>query len=886
MQNQSLQRLFRLWTAFVILVPSIMMIAIYATGQINAAKQDKLEVISQRVDFQKRLIEFWIDERARDVRSLARQEAFRRLDEKEMAAALRFIQQEIDDFDSLSFINADGFFAISTLNQGIRFSSAAGQPYYQAALLRKDYISDIVIGRNSGLPIINFASPVVDDTGDFRGVILGSVRTATIEKLLRDNWIGKTGEILLVNRDAVMLAEPRYASILVEKGLIEGNSRMKVKLSKDALKTIRIGEDGSAYWNDYLDQQVLGAYRHIPDRGWTIVGSISENEVLEPVYEQVKKVAISAFLLLLLILPIAAKLSDWFKKPLDWLIDQVSLMASNNYQYNTSLEVTSRTPLEIKVLCHTFGKMAREINHSVTLLKEKEAILANKLTEIQDINASLRNEIMERQSAQKALSQLSESLETKVIARTKQLETTNRILKDEIKDHQITQEALREKTQELLRLAYFDSLTGLPNRVQLYELLAKEMKPNMSKPATGAILYIDIDNFKTLNDCFGHSVGDKVIIEAGRRIVEAIGDLGFVGRISGDAFIAVLPNISDRDEITLHVSKILKELSKEIERLDIGIHITASIGIAIYPADGETVQEVCRHADNAVYAAKQMGKRSWCFYEIGMQAETYGKIVLVNSLRKAIEKGEMLLHYQPEVDSVTGSVVGFEALLRWNSPEHGQVPPNKFVPLLEQNGLIQQFGRWVLYEALMFARRLKEAGWGEVRVAVNVSPHQIISEDFVRFVKVTLMELAIDSNQLELEITESILIDSPDEFGFKLEELRNLGINISLDDFGKGFSSLTHITSIPVHVIKIDKSFIDLLNPASTKLGQGAIVKSMIDLAHNLDLITVAEGVETQYQLDYLKRYKCDRIQGYLISKPIPEDEAFRFLAQSKIRFA
>jgi diguanylate cyclase (GGDEF)-like protein len=841
MKNQPLQRQFRLWTVLLVIVPSLLIMVIYTVGQMHVAKQKNLELISQRVEFQQQLIEYWLTERANDVRKLSQLEAFRSLDEGQMKSTLELMQRYSKDFDSLSYIDQDGYFRMSTLAGGIRHTSTTGQPYFEAAALGKEYISDVVIGRNSGLPIINFSAPIYDTAGNFQGLILGSVRTTTIETLLRDNWMGQTGEILLVNHEGRMLAEPRYVNRLIDKGSIEGTSKMKVKLSADALRNIHLGETGSAGWIDYLGNKVLGAYRYMPERGWTLIGSIGEDEILAPIYTQLGMMTGGTFLLVLFILPLATRLTHQIKRPIDWLIRQSNLVAAENYEMVGQDNGLTNMPYELSKLCETFVHMSRKIEITVSLLKENEA-----------------------------------ELESKVRESTSQLREINATLEEKIRERQAAQDALSQKTEEIRKMAYTDALTGLPNRAYLNKRLEEEMELGRQGEATGAILFIDLDDLKMINDTFGHKCGDTIIIMSGNRIVEAAGDGAFTGRIGGDEFIVVLPGARDRKWIAEIADKILEALSHDVEMLGIRFPISASMGIAVYPDDGDTAEEICKNADNAMYEAKKAGKRCWRFYEEAMQAEVYERIMLTNRLRYAAEKGELLLHYQPQVNAYDAAIVGFEALLRWNSPEHGCISPVRFIPLAEQSGLIKNIGKWVLREACQFARRLSDLGKGHIHVAVNVSPYQLCADDFVNIVREALHDAGIEPRQLELEITENALMGSLEEGTRKLEELRTMGVRLSLDDFGTGYSSLTYLQRLPVNTLKVDKAFIDMILMEGT---QKAIIRTIVDMAHSMEMTVVAEGVETRQQLDYLTRCRCDCFQGYIISRPVPEEEAVRFLS-------
>ena len=304
--------------------------------------------------------------------------------------------------------------------------------------------------------------------------------------------------------------------------------------------------------------------------------------------------------------------------------------------------------------------------------------------------------------------------------------------------------------------------------------------------------------------------------------------------------------------------------------------MTASIGISSYPADGVNAEELIKNADNAMYAAKRTGKNCWRLYTKEMQTEAYEEMRLTGSLRGALEKGELFLCYQPQCLS-TGSVIGFEALLRWNSSEWGPISPIQFIPLAEKSFLIHSIGQWVLQEACRFIRRITDMGWDGIRVSVNISSKQLAVDNFSSIVQRAIQEAGIEPSRLELEITESVLVASLEDATVKLNEIKALGVQLSLDDFGTAYSSLTYLRNLPVKSLKIDKSFVDRI---TTDGNTAKIIDSIIHMAHNLGMEVVAEGVETEQQLAFLRKNGCDLIQGFIFSQPLPEPEAVRFLTR------
>jgi len=379
MKNLPLQRQFRLWTVLLVIVPSLLIMGIYTVSQISVAKQQKLELIGQRVHSQERLIGYWMMERAQNIREISQSEVFRTLDEQRMKRALYVKQQADSNFDSLSYINKDGFLKITTLGVGIQYPSAVDKPYFEAALAGKEYISDVVIGRNSGLAIINFSCPIYDYAGNFQGAILGSISTATLEILLRESWIGQTGEVFLVNREGTMLTEPRHVNILIDKGLVKDTAKMKFKITKNAFRNIQLGQSGTAEWIDYRGNKVLGAYLDMPEHSWTFIGKIDEMEVLSPIYQQLSMMAVGTFILVLLILPLATQITNKIKQPIDWLIGQSNLIAAEEYQMVGRDNSLEKMPHELRDLCKIFVQMSGKIGDTVSLLKENEAKLENEV---------------------------------------------------------------------------------------------------------------------------------------------------------------------------------------------------------------------------------------------------------------------------------------------------------------------------------------------------------------------------------------------------------------------------------------------------------------------------------------------------------------------------
>ncbi len=430
----------------------------------------------------------------------------------------------------------------------------------------------------------------------------------------------------------------------------------------------------------------------------------------------------------------------------------------------------------------------------------------------------------------------------------------------------ITEQRWRE--QEIQHMAFHDSLTGLPNRSMLTEQLNGELLKARTGESAGAILFLDIDNFKMVNDSFGHENGDDLLRRVSRRFQEVVGEKHIVARLGGDEFIVLLVGVTDMERIGEYAQNLLNIFSEPIDVCCQKVFLAVSIGISRYPADGLDEGNLLRDADIALHEVKQGGKNGWKFFDQSMQNKVLNKMEMEQDLRNAVHNQEFFAVYQPIVETVSKRVVGYEVLARWKSPKRGDVLPNEFIPVAEENGLIIPIGNWVMHKACEFGQRLRAQG-KPGSVSVNISARQLAREDFVATVSHILAQTGLPPGDLELEITESVLIESFAMNIEKLLKLRKIGVKVSLDDFGTGYSSLTYLKALPISRLKIDKSFIEDIDRNKT---DAAILGTIIQLAHEIGLDVVGEGVETEAQYRILCRHNCDIIQGYLISRPISEE--------------
>lgn len=432
---------------------------------------------------------------------------------------------------------------------------------------------------------------------------------------------------------------------------------------------------------------------------------------------------------------------------------------------------------------------------------------------------------------------------------------------------------VKEYEQKLHHLAYHDQLTGLKNRNSFTNTLVKLM--SQEHPKKIGLLFVDIDNFKYINDSMGHTFGDLILKEMGQRLVNYQNEQISIYRLGGDEYIILIEGFEEISAVEKLAVNVLRDLNKAIEINKSFIFITASIGISIFPEHGKNIDELLKNADIAVFRAKEAGKNKIIIFNEPMNEAVTERAQIEKHLRTALEKNEFELYYQPQLDINTNKISGFEALLRWKNPELGFVPPNKFIGVAEDTHLIIPIGEWVLRNSCMFLKHLHDRGYTDLTMSINISMLQLLQDDFVDMVTDTLELVKINPKDIELEITESILMESYETIALKLKLLKAIGVKIALDDFGKGYSSLHYLKHLPISTLKIDKTFIDNI---SLDKRNKSLTHLMVKIGRVMDLCVVAEGVETEEQMEYLKKYKCNKIQGYLFCKPLPYNEIFKKL--------
>ncbi|MBK8187124.1 MAG: EAL domain-containing protein [Cellvibrio sp.] len=436
----------------------------------------------------------------------------------------------------------------------------------------------------------------------------------------------------------------------------------------------------------------------------------------------------------------------------------------------------------------------------------------------------------------------------------------------DITERKMAEHALREQQSRLNFMAFHDSLTALPNRSLFYDRIYHGLARARRSNCKVALMLLDIDRFKIINDSLGHDAGDILLKAIAMRLNEAVRDMDTVARLGGDEFVIVLEGIQDMNDVFQVSNKLLSTLASPIDVNNHSISTTVSIGVSVFPDDGKDTDELLKNADIAMYKAKEAGKNNCQFYTKGMNATAVNFLLLENDLRRAIELNQLVLHYQPQMDLRTNKMIGVEALVRWQHPDRGLVSPAHFIALAEETGLIVPLGEWVLREACRQQKDWLTRGIQVGKVAINLSPRQFRQKNFPEKVAMILFALDLHPEHIELEITESCAMEHANETINQMNQLKEMGMHIAIDDFGTGYSSLAYLQRFPIQKLKIDRSFIHDIHD---DVNDAAIAKTIIGLAHNMQMVVIAEGVENQCQADWLLTQGCDQAQGFMYAKPM-----------------
>ena len=435
----------------------------------------------------------------------------------------------------------------------------------------------------------------------------------------------------------------------------------------------------------------------------------------------------------------------------------------------------------------------------------------------------------------------------------------------------------KQAEEHVHRLAHYDALTDLPNRTLFNDRFGQALINAQRNRCRAAVMFMDLDRFKVINDTLGHSIGDLLLQVMTARLTDSVRQGDTVSRLGGDEFGILLPELAEAEDAYLAAQKLLKATAIPFMLQGQELNISASIGISIYPDDGISAETLMKNADIAMYRAKEEGRNNCQFYHADMNTRSFDRLAMETSIRHALEEGQFELHYQPKIAVASGKIIGVEALIRWHHPDRGLVSPMEFIPLAEETGLILPIGEWVLQEAVAQGKAWQLAGFPPLFMAVNVSARQFRQANFAGKVGQVLLDNGFDPHHLELELTETTLMTNADENIETLNKLNAMGVRIAIDDFGTGYSSLSYLKRLPVDVVKIDKSFV---NGVTDSRDDAAIVEAIIAMARSLQLKVVAEGVETAEQLKFLQINNCDEIQGYYFSRPLPVEQFEQLLLE------
>lgn len=516
-------------------------------------------------------------------------------------------------------------------------------------------------------------------------------------------------------------------------------------------------------------------------------------------------------------------------------------------------------------------EIAADVRESAVNMRERTADVRESTAKIREADVGSRERVSDaREKASADRDRLQNALEEHVV----RLRDVNKRLVIANVNAQILAEQLEQAKVQMAHLAHHDSLTNLPNRIQLDENLTQAIKFAKRHGTKVGLLFIDLDRFKIVNDSLGHGVGDLLLQAVAQRLLTSIRGADTVSRQGGDEFIVLLTDIDHMDELVASVEKIHRIVAEPYAVAHHTLHIGASIGISIYPDDGVDNATLIKHADTAMYAAKEGGRGSYVFFEKAMNDHAVRRHQFEVSLRDAIVRKEFVLHYQAQFDLKTGNITGAEALIRWRHPINGLLYPAGFVSFAQECGVMLPIGRWVLREACAQARRWEESGLTIDVIAVNISAPEFEYKDFLEYVLSVLNDTGLSPHRLELELTESVMMRNCESTVVKLNALRALGIRIAIDDFGTGYSSLSYLKRFPIDTLKIDRSFVGDIRDG----GDDILMDAVINIGNRMKHQVVAEGIETVEQLDFLRARECTSGQGFHLSKPISAEEFTHFL--------
>jgi diguanylate cyclase (GGDEF)-like protein len=783
-------------------------------------------------------------------------------------------QLSLDIYRRLSIADAEGN---SITTDGVSIS-ISDREYFKRALAGESYVSDPFKSRVDSSMVITCAVPMYNE-GNIVGVLYATYDAEAISTITDQIKLSDNGYTFIINKKGDIIAHQNRQLVYDIENDIRNSSQSK-ELSKLVELEHRMiaGESGTGEYYYNGEMRYMG-FCPIDDTGWSIAVTAPKSAIFS-------KLNIVSVILLVLILTASFVITFIIFRTRrlknDLLRHQVNTYRIADFTNLIALSVkrdgtivsSNRYAEDLLLYFDKFGPDKVQ-NLFELLSEENKKKLTDSICNESSNDSNTSFELALSRGDSKTIYIYCNAVDDKDkdgIIEILGIDITQRvvqenILQDSFEELTVVYDELAASEETIRQLAYKDQLTGLPNRAALFSEVEKVIA-GMGVGDKCALLYLDLDNFKYINDSFSHSIGDMLLAEIGRRIRDTFVDDEMVARFEGDEFVVFVKRIGSVEELDAKITRAMRVFEEPFNVMRNHFHVSASCGICIYPDHASSIEDMMKSSDVAMYHAKKTGKNTHIMFRQEMNDEFAERMEMENGLRRAIENDEFILYYQPQVDLATGSIVSFEALLRWVHSERGIIPPLKFINVAEETGLIVQIGKWVLKTACDFIVSLNRRSGKKYGISVNISVIQLMQADFVSMVEEVLKNTGLEPSLLELEITESKLIETVDANLKKLYELREIGVRFSIDDFGKGFSSLSYLKQLPVNTLKIDKSFVDDIPD-----NDNSMIESIIHIGHKRNLLVVAEGVEKKEQFEYLAKHKCDMVQGYYCSKPVPEEK-------------
>jgi diguanylate cyclase (GGDEF)-like protein/PAS domain S-box-containing protein len=734
------------------------------------------------------------------------------------------------------------------------------------------FLGKPLLGRVTGRWAFQMSRRIDKPDGSFGGVLYASIDPTYFSKFYRQADLGEEGLVTLVGLDGIT-----HARRVGQELTFGEDMRESTLFAEQARNSV-----GNFISTGKLDgKRRLISYRRLKQYPLIVAVGTSQNEALASFYQRAHNYYVRTALFSLFVGLFAAGLIAALSRQKRAMVSVARSEARFRATFDQAAVGIVRSALDLRIL-ETNPKLCEMLGYT------HEELLGRNLLDVtspedRSRHTEFRNRLLADQRGSSSPDMESRYLHKNGSVVWAVIASTLVRAKNGDPDHLVTiiQDVTeRKRAQERAAyLAWFDLLTGLPNRHQLYDQLTQMLTQTQRAARLAACMIVKLDHFRDVNGIYGHAAGDLLLAEVAERLRSSVSGSDIVARLGGSEFALVLRDLVKADDAGPAAQKVIDALTP---RFDLGgrqTYISANIGIAVYPGDGDDPKELLKNADAAMQRAKEQGRNTFCFYLPRMKERAEKRLELDVSVRGALERNEFLLHYQPKVDLATGAVSGLEALLRWHHPERGSTAPAEFVPILEETGLIAPVGEWVLQTVCEQIKIWQTRGIVVPPVAVNLSAQQFHRPDFDAQVGALITRSGVDCSLIQLEITESMLMRDPAEAAGMLSRLKRMGLMLSIDDFGTGYSSLAYLKRFPLDALKIDRTFVRDL---TTDSDDGEIALAIISLAHNLKLKVVAEGVETEAQMNFLRSHGCDEMQGYLFARPLSVESCTRLLIERR----